>query len=386
MKSISINNHNLPYGINMGGIFWRKHNIVSNENIRQSRDEEMVAHLIGAILLNPRPAATATNLDNFYSLDHKRNKIILNQVKKLGHEYIVNLFLAVYIEFKKTFESTQSSFYKVMFKQETSYVNRSFQVVFLAFYELLVKEQKYITNYVKLATALNGVGDKYLTPSSESLNLSGPREKAISAIKGICHEYFAKRKENDPALNNGVIKLESILSASKTENTNYDFKIGTHRIYGDNLFDENNFNKMLRTLTAIANGGKESIGYVILGVADNEEDKAKFESFYKTKSLKYRDFHITGLDNEVKKYRTHDDYRMKLENIIKNSNIAPSSYKDQILNNIDYFTYHEKSVLIMKVEALDEPARFENKYYERHGANTVEISADKEKYIWKRFL
>ncbi len=386
MKAISINNHNLSYGINMGGIFWRKHNIVSNENIRQSRDEEMVAHLVGAILITPRPAATATNLDNFYSLDHKKNKIILDQVKKLGHEYIVNLFQAVFAEFKKTFESTKSSFYKIMFKNETTYVNRSFQVVFLAFYELLVKEQKFITNYVKLANSLKGVGDIYLTPNSESLNLSGPREKAINAIKGICSESFAKRKENDPALNNGVIKLESILSASKTENTSYDFKIGTHRIHGDNSFDENSFTKMLKTLTAIVNAGKESVGYVILGVADDEKDKESFENYYNAKSLNYRDFFITGLESEVKNYKNHDEYRMKLENIIKNSNISPSSYKDQILNHIDYFTYYDKSVLIMKIEAMDEPARFDNKYYERHGTKTIEVASDKEKNIWKRFL
>lgn len=386
MKAISINNRKLSYGINMGGIFWRKHNIVSSENIRQSRDEEMVAHLLGAILLKPRPAATAKNLDNFYSLESNKNKLITDQVKKLGNEYITTSFQAVYAEFRKTFESTGSNFYKIMFSKETKYVNRSFQVAFLAFYDLLVKDQKRITDYKGLANKLRGVGDNYLSPNAETLNLSGPREKAIEAIKGLCSNFFVKRKESDPALNNGVMKLESLLGASKTENTLYDFKIGTHRITGNNEFDSESFKKMIKTLTAIVNSGKDSIGYVVLGVADEEGDKNVSESYYKIKAKEYKGFYVTGLDGEVKNYNDHEAYRNKLEGIIKGLNITPSSYKDQILNNIDYFKYYDKSVLILKIQALDEPARFEGKYFERQGTSTKEVEADKEKNIWKRFL
>lgn len=386
MKSISINNRDLNYGIDMGGIFWRKHNIVSNENIRQSRDEEMIAHLLGAILLNPRPSATANNIDNFYSPDKSKHKIVDDKIKKLGYDYIINTFQAVYSEFRKTFESTRSNFNKILFKKETKYVNRSFQVVFLAFYDLFVNEQKVIKNHFRLAKVFEGVGDKFLTNNAEKLNISGPRENAINAIKGICESKFVKRNENDPVLNNGVMKLESLLGTSKTENTSYDFKIGTHRIASNNAFDEKSFIKMIRTLTAIVNAGRGSIGYVVLGVADNSEDKDVFEAFYKLKAHSYKDFYVTGLDGEVKNYKSHERYRQNLENIISRIDITPSKYKDQILRNIDYFQYYGKSVMILKIEALDEPARFETKYYERHATNTVEVDRDKEKDIWKRFL
>mgnify|MGYP006427135223 CR=1 FL=1 len=386
MKAISINNKDLKYGINMGGIFWRKHNIVSNENIRQSRDEEMVAHLLGAILLNPRPSATAYNIDNFYSPDESKHKIVDDKIKKLGNDYIINTFQAVYSEFRKTFEATRSNFDRVLFKNETKYVNRSFQVVFLAFYDFLVNDQKTIRNYKNLAKVFEGIGDKFLTSNAEKLNLSGPREKAIEAIKGICNAQFMKRTENDPVLNNGVMKLESLLGASKTENTSYDFKIGTHRLSSGNDFDEKSFIKMIRTLTAIANAGRGSIGYIVLGVADSVKDKNIYEDFYKLKSKYYKDFYVTGLDGEMSKYKNHEEYRQKLENIISNINITPSKYKDQILRNIDYFEYYGKSILIIKIESLDEPARFESKYYERHSTNTIEVSSDKEKEIWKRFL
>jgi hypothetical protein len=386
MKSISINNKELRYGINMGGIFWRKHNIVSNENIRQSRDEEMVAHLLSAILVKPRPAATSKNLDNFYDSDVLKNKPMNDKIKKLGHDYIIQTFEAVYSEFRKTFESTQSSFYRILFHNDAKYVNRVFQTVFLAFYDLLVTDQMIIKDHVKLAKAFEGIGDRYFAKNAESLNLSRQREEGIGVVKGICKDFFVKRTENDPVLNNGVVKLENLLSSSSTENASYDFKIGIHRLGGDNSFDENCFMKILKTLTAIINAGKGSVGYVVIGVADSEKDKNQFESFYSLKSKVYKDFYVTGVDGEIKNYPNSEAYRRNIENKIKNVNITPSTYKDQILRNIDFFKYYDKSLMILKVESMDEPARFENKYYERHATNTVEVESDKEKEIWKRFL
>lgn len=228
MKKISINNRNLPYGINLGGIFWRKHNIVTNENIRQSRDEELVAHILSSMLIDPRPSATAKNLDGFYGLDNRENEIIEKQINKFGEQACIDTFQAVFEELKRTFDVAGKSFHKVLFKKETTYINRSFHIVFLAFYDLLVKEELKITDYNKLTLRLEGVGDKLLTPNIEELNLSKPRETAINALKGVIREFTTKRDQNDPALNNGVTKLENILSGIITEGTNVDFKIGLH--------------------------------------------------------------------------------------------------------------------------------------------------------------
>lgn len=43
-------------------------------------------------------------------------------------------------------------------------------------------------------------------------------------------------------------------------------------MYNGGQFDEDCLNKILRTLTAMANQGKESVGYVIIGIADDKDD------------------------------------------------------------------------------------------------------------------
>ena len=386
MKKISINSKKLSYGINLGGIFWKKHNIITSENIRQSRDEELIANILSSILVNPRPSATSKNLDGFYGLDNRENQIIETQIRKYGEQACINTFEAIFEEIKKTFDSTGKSFHKVLFKKDTSYINRSFHVIFLAFYDLLVKENLKITDYNKLALRLDGIGDELLTPNIEQLNMSKSRENAVGAIKGIIREHTTKRDNNDPALNNGVTKLENILNSIVTEETNVDFKIGLHRLDSKGNFDKNALNKVLKSLTAMANIGKGSTGYIILGIADDKEDSEKHEHFYKAKSKKYKNFYITGIQKEIEKYSKAESYKELIENSIRNSGIAPSLYKDQLLRSIDCFNYYDKTILILKIEADKEPCKYEQKYYERLGTQTTEVPEDKVFNLWKRFL
>ncbi len=386
MKKISINNRDLTYGINMGGIFWRKHNIITSENIRESRDEELIAHILSSILLEPRPSATSKNLDGIYGVKNGDNYILESQIKKFGEQYCIDVFEAVFEEIRRTFDVSGKSFHKVLFKKETAYLNRAFHIIFLAFYDLLVKEQRKIVNYTKLTEKLEGIGDQLLSPTIDQLNLSKPREIAVSAIAGIIRDFTVKRGENDPALNNGVIKLENILTSSNTENTNYDFKIGFHRLEPKGVFDKDALNKVLKTLTAIANLGKGSVGYIIVGVADKKNDSDRYEQIYSAKSRKFKDYYITGVNKEVENYKSDEAYRILIENSIKNSEISPSIYKDQLLRNIDYFNYYEKSILILKIHAEKEPCKFGQKYFERHGTETKEIPEDKVINLWKRFL
>ncbi len=382
MKKISINNTKLSYGINMEGIFWRKHGIITNENIRGSRDEELVANLLSAILVKPRPAGTSNNLNRYYSGDNT----VENEIRKLGEEYIIKMFETVFDALRQTFESTGSSFSKLIFKKETKYVNRSFQVFFLAFYDLLVKEGLKILDYTKLAKHLEGIGDNYLTANAEYFKYSKQREDGVEVIEGLMKQFFIKKRENDPALNNGVIKLESLLGGSKTENASYDFKIGIHRMDKDGKFDDECFEKILKTLTAIANGSKDSIGYVVLGVADNRNAAVHHDTYYKSKNISYKDFNVTGVQCEANKYNSHENYVRNIETKIRASKIYPSKYKDQILRNIDYFNYYDKTVLILKIENNGEPVKYGDRFYERQSTSTIEVDRDKEVNVYQRIL
>lgn len=385
MKNISINNRHLNYGININTIFWKKHNIITVDNIRESRDEELIAHLLSSLLLynveDGYPAPTAKNLDNYYDNDD----VINFQIQKRGRVYIENVFKAVFGEIKKVFEDFGETFYKTLFNKDTKYVSRTYQIVFLAFYELLVLDNKCITDYKKLYNTLKGLGDQ-IFKNTERLNEQNARNIAIKSLKGVIGPLFIDRKATDPVLNNGVIKLESLLSRSRTESTNYDFKIGFHRLDASGTFDEECLNKVLRSLTAMVNISKDSVGYIIIGIADNKAAADTHKRLYQVEPLEHQGFYITGVQEEAKKYSSHDKYREFIENKIRKSPIKPSKYVDEILRNVDYFEYFNKSIYVFKINSLGEPVRYNGKLWERRGTSTEEVQSDKEFEVYKRFL
>ena len=150
-------------------------------------------------------------------------------------------------------------------------------------------------------------------------------------------------------------------------------------------FDEDCLNKILRTLTAMANQGKESVGYVIIGIADDKDDAKKFDSFYKKKTLSYKDFFIAGVQEEAMRYyKTPELYRNNLESKIRNTVYIEQKYKEQILRNVDFVKYNDRTIVILKIVNEGEAVKFDGKYYERQGTRTVEV--ENEAQMWKRFF
>ena len=86
-------------------------------------------------------------------------------------------------------------------------------------------------------------GYKEITLLGQNVNsyLRVEREKGIDIAKGLIRKFSEKRNGIDPGLRNGMTHIKNILSRSNTENTNYDFKIGLHRMYNGGQFDEDCF-------------------------------------------------------------------------------------------------------------------------------------------------
>lgn len=387
MRQISINNHGLAYGINLRDIFWYKQSILTENNIRASRDEELIAHLIIAMLTNYNINVSSTSLDMAYGLsDDEAENIDSEELIKTygGEEFVISQFEAIFQEIRNTIDSYKFNFRNLLFREPAKYTNYAFQVIFLSFHKLLVKEQLKINNYKSLNRELNGIGDKLITPHVDELRHRAARHRCIDSVTGVIRKHFSKREETDPVLSNGVLKLESLLSASKTENSSYDFKQGMYQMDKDNKDIKD---KIIKTLCSFVNQGRNAVGYVVIGVADNNQMAQKHKEFYGVDSIKLNDFYVTGIDAESNKRHSNlDEYRIKLEQAIKTSDIQPEYYKTQILRNIDLFSYKDKSVIILKIESKDDPLKLNGKFYHRQGTSTEELPTTQERQLWSLFL
>ena len=277
----NISNHKDTYhgGIDPESVFWVKENILSKEDLRQSMDEEQIADILGAMLLTPVPPSNVSILDEYYGYKQPdasaRYQKIEEALSAISPEKVSEQFFYVYDEIKRVFSGRQKTITAQMVSPRTYRGPRYFQVLFLSMYELLVRQEKRIANYDALYDALDGIGARIIHISGGG-GWWSQQEKIdlIAATSGVLAPHFVERGEGDPMLYSYANELETLLKQSSTENTQYDFKQGIHNL-DDGRRNNTLIRKIFKTLTAMANAGKNSTGYVLLGVADTFDDAEK---------------------------------------------------------------------------------------------------------------
>lgn len=87
---------------------------------------------------------------------------------------------------------------------------------------------------------------------------------------------------------------------SKIEQPLFDLKIGLYSLQNDQ-YNEECLHKIIKTLTAMANTGKNTTGYVVVGVADKESDSQKYERKFGTLSKQFNSFLLQELMEKLRK-------------------------------------------------------------------------------------
>lgn len=138
---------------------------------------------------------------------------------------------------------------------------------------------------------------------------------------------------------------------SKTGAAVYDFKQGFYTLNPNNReFDDNSFNKILCNISALANLGKDKVGFLFIGVTDEEADTLQVEKLDGLANVpRYHDFGVVGLEREAKlKGFNLDQYISYITSWISSSNLD-SSLKTRVTKDITPITYHGHTVLMITV-------------------------------------
>ena len=391
MKNISVSNIELPYGINVEDLFWVKQSILPKEKVRESRDEEVIADLLAYILLREKPYSNKAMLDCYYGIyDSKINEEryyeLEENILKISPEKVIGQFLIVYEELRKILKLSGKQFNKLMFQKAGSNVPRYFQSVFLALYDLLILQENVVSDSGKLLKKIDGIGHHInVGTGAGGVWTAGGRTNSVNAVIGIVKECFKKRGPDDPALNSWTTELENILMQSCTEQTLYDFKQGVHQLYDKGKFDENAFNKILQTMTAISNQGPGNVGYLLIGIADTEQDAKKIHDVYGTNAKTYNKFYITGIQAEAEKYHNSlDEYFKFLMQKIKNAPIIPD-FLAQITRDVRLISYYNIPILRFKILPTENPVPYNDVYFKRNGNSTEKVAPNELPELFKRF-
>ncbi len=153
----------------------------------------------------------------------------------------------------------------------------------------------------------------------------------------------------------------------------YDFKQGFLILDRTKQFDEKSFQKILKTCVAISNIGRGKKGYIIVGIADNDHTATRVESQYAINCLTYERFRISGIEHEAQALdRSLDQmFQFIVEKITKSDISEP--LRSYITSNLKSVRYFDKTVYVFEIFGQDAPSLYDNRYFERAGAQVKEI-------------
>ncbi|MEP9346889.1 DUF262 domain-containing protein [Enterobacter roggenkampii] len=378
IRIISLTNEKLDYGIKISKTFWAKTHILTTDNILASRDEEVIAHIVAYILDKKRSQTSSSFLDEIYS-DVNLAEHFNDLVAKKDADLLYRQVCFVYDELVKIVNDFTNYFSAHIYKSTPFKVQHAFQVIFISLFELLLEENKKVTNYRKLASSLKEIASNHMGILSQDKKWTNKeRARLVLSIKGIMSKNFSPREGVDPTIQSWVDNLENILTQSRTEGVGYDFKAGLHSFDGNTQFNNKTLSKIVKTLTAMANSHAGD-NYIILGVADNKTAADNHKNAYHKEPKQYAGYYITGINDEAEKHHTNlDKYLLKIHQTLEKEPISEET-KRLIQRNVLPFTYYDKEIILFKIRRESKPIEYNGEVYIRKMSNVDPTPIPKDK-------
>lgn len=378
---ISICNDGLNYGVSIENHFYVKNHILTRRSIRESADEELIANIVAYTLLDEKPTSGSSSLDGFYGIHDTQHTVDLREalernIQAKSSDIIIKQYSYVYDSLVELFSGDAENFNRHILGDESTSQEcpRYYQAVFLAFYELMINDNMVVRDSVGLMRKLKNIGrgDTIIKVTDGGRWASGARQESVDNLKVHIQRYFEVSAAGY-INHNFITEVNELLMNSKTEQPHYDFKQGVVRLSGDNKVDDDCIKNIIETCVGINNISKSSVGYVIIGVSENQGTANRVNQLFGSESINVNGFYVSGIDGEAAAInKSIDDYLMMIKGKIGSSEID-ESLKQQILKDIQICSYHGRHILKITVKSTGSICTYASKYFIRQGSSTQDI-------------
>ncbi|EMO7185604.1 DUF262 domain-containing protein [Pluralibacter gergoviae] len=392
MPSISVD---LPltkhgYQIQSEDVFWVKHGILRSTDLRDSMDEQCIADITACIVGGRLINRSKDALDLIYNNEEDEYNRISSAINVYGEEKFTEEFKFCIQEIIKVCNSDGNVKLRdlIFTKRTTNAFPAIFAVLFIAFHELLIKENKKINNYKGVRDNLNNVVTRLDTKRSATSEKE--RRKNINSIIGLIKDNFIDNTDNSHIYNShNTIDIEDILRRSEIELANYELKQGLLTLGGKRGTERGIHEKIFTTICAIANIGKGNkngiIGKLLIGVTDKTEDALR------VKALDNIDAHVVGLRSVVGVKREAEKLNISMEEYyrrfcdkLKQSNLS-EPLKSQVIGLIDYNDFYGYGVIVITIPVMTSYSSYNGDIYYRSADNTKKATVIEAADIATRF-
>lgn len=326
------------YGLRAEDTLWCKQGILRISQLRDSEDEQMIADLCASILFDEPLAYSGALLDKLYDsntseFEKLENSLSRYTISRLMHE--VKTTFSVLRETIEAYSDQQNTLRRVVHPNAGGNpVKTAFYAIFMAFFDLVVRQERTPTNPEGIMDSLSNVHES-LKQTSKAVNIRD-RKQNIKKVKGLVEEYFVRKEP--PVLRHGpglALDLENSIRRSPTETSRYECKQGLLQLSSQRKLDQGLQERILQTICGIANVGPDGDGYLFIGVADKFEDAQRVKKLDKVEPYEINGRYLVGVDREAKILRKSiEEYTDILLNSIRNSELS-DPLKTQVLAKFD---------------------------------------------------
>lgn len=376
MPQISLSNSGLDYGINIEKVFWRKHGILTEDLLRKSRDEEIIAILLGAFLLD-RPIAVISSsvLDNLYNENTEDGKIADNKLKKC-YDNIKTLFVQVFNEMDSIYDETNISISEMLFASDRKKTD-----IFMLFFKTMLQvhfECKAIGDYQDFADTLKNSNGSILNKFEEKTSSDYLTENnTVKLISDIIGSHLVNAESDSTLVNEVVSRLN--LASTETKYTEYKigftyFNTSSRYRYNEGKLNFSNASQIAKVASAMTNIKRDSQnpGMIIVGVADKESSYKQWSDYFGMSAYRYNTHRVVGVDAEAKSHYNSVDCMMNAFKDRIDMEPISKELKDD-LKNYEIISIQKRTLIVFTITA-ESGQLYDGKKYIREGSDLREIS------------
>jgi hypothetical protein len=381
MPGISIDTarRGLGYTLKAEEIFWCKQGILWTKQLRESEDEEILADICASLLEGQPIARSRELLDAIYDDNSAEHLDIELKLTAYGSERLyeeVKVTLSVLRETIETYSNAANALRTAINPGSSNPIKASFFALFMAFYDLVIVEEKTPCEAGKILQSIGGLQKAMI--STAKYSKAEDRVKNIDKTKGLIQRYFVKK--DPPMLRHGAglaLDFENAMRRSKIETGRYECKQGLVNLSADRKADKEFELTLLQTICGIANVGPDSSGFLFLGVADKEADAKRVKALDGVEAIKIGNRFVVGIDRELSILEISlETYVKRLSAMITQSDLS-EVLRHQVSSQIDTVTYKGLSVIRLRIPPQKGVSFLGERAYIRDDSSTVEASGKK---------
>lgn len=380
---LSISRRDLQYGLAIEDIFWVRHDILAQEDVRASSDEELVLDLILDIVLEQRPTTGWQNRDVAYGLPRRINTASLEEVNsavsQVNPDVLHQQILAI-IKLCDDVMAGCGSLGRHMVKLETyeKGTRRQFQAIFSALYELTFKLGMTPRSHEAVRSSLDNFWSKGLSiPTGGSAWGRSEKDKLYPKVqKAMRRAFFVREPKPDYIQLNSRMYVEHLIQGQGLEHPLIEFKQGFCRLTSPPTEDQDLFDEILATSVAMANHSRESEGVILVGIVDKPADAARVEKLFGVKSIDVNGRLAVGTEDQIKHLGYDvDGWWRRWQQKIEASSLS-REFSRSLAMSLKPVYCDGLLLWELRPKSIGKAISYDGRFFIRVGSSTHEISAD----------